>query len=141
MLSGECQHNIDVKGRMIVPSKFRDDLGERFAVTKGLDNCLFIFDLSTWNELEQKINALSLADSRDIKRLLIGSKEELEVDKQGRILIPANLREFAQLEKDVIVVGLGTRAEIWSRSNWDTINMKFMADPDSVAEKMEQLGI
>ncbi len=141
MLSGECQHNIDSKGRMIIPAKFREDLGDRIAVTKGLDNCLFVFDIPTWNELEQKINALSLADSRDIKRLLIGSKEELEVDKQGRILIPANLREYARLEKDVVMVGLGTRAEIWSRSNWDAINAKFMSDPDSVAKKMEELGI
>jgi len=141
VLSGECQHNIDAKGRMTVPVKFREDLGEKFAITKGLDNCLFVFNQKTWKELEEKINSLSLADSRDIKRLLIGSKEELEIDKQGRILIPANLRKFADLEKDVIFVGLGTRAEIWSQSKWDEINSKFMSKPDEVAAKMEALGI
>lgn len=141
MLSGECRHNIDAKGRVIVPTKFREVLGEKIVVTKGLDNCLFIFEMAQWEALEEKINALSLADSRDIKRLLIGSKEILEPDKQGRVLIPNHLRDFAGLEKDVVIVGLGNRAEIWSMENWENINKKFMSNPDNVAEKMEQLGI
>ncbi|MDR0930578.1 MAG: division/cell wall cluster transcriptional repressor MraZ [Clostridiales bacterium] len=141
MLSGECLHNIDTKGRMMVPAKFRGDLGEKFVITKGLDNCLFVFDIPTWNELEARINQLPFAASRDIKRLLIGSKEEVEVDKQGRVLIPANLREFASLEKDIVSVGLGTRAEIWSRTKWVEVNNKFTSNPEVVAEQMEELGI
>jgi MraZ protein len=126
---------------MMVPAKFRGDLGEKFVITKGLDNCLFVFDIPTWNELEARINQLPFAASRDIKRLLIGSKEEVEVDKQGRVLIPANLREFASLEKDIVSVGLGTRAEIWSRTKWVEVNNKFTSNPEVVAEQMEELGI
>ncbi|GHV18291.1 transcriptional regulator MraZ [Clostridia bacterium] len=141
MLSGECQHNIDAKGRMIVPAKFREDLGEKFIITKGLDNCIFVFDKASWVELEGKLNELTIASSRGIQRLLIGSKEEVELDKQGRILIPAHLREYARLEKDVVSVGVGKRVEIWSKASWDNINMEFMSNPDDVALKMESLGI
>ena len=141
MLSGESQNTIDAKGRVTVPVKFREELGERFAVTKGLDNCLFVFGAATWSELETKINALSLADSRGIQRLILGSKEELEVDKQGRILIPANLRAYAGLQKNAVFIGLGTRAEIWGKERWDAVNEKFMSNPDMVASKMEELGI
>ena len=110
MMSGECQLNMDVKGRMMVPVKFREELGESFVITKGLDNCLFVFKKSTWDELEARINELPLADSRFIKRLLIGSKETLDVDKQGRILVPATLRQHAKIEKDIVLMGLGDRA-------------------------------
>ncbi len=142
MMSGECQLNMDVKGRMMVPVKFREELGDSFIITKGLDNCLFVFQKETWDELEAKINELPLADSRFIKRLLIGSKEALEVDKQGRILVPATLRQHAKIEKDIVLIGLGNRAEIWSKAEWDAYSYQnFVVESDKVAEKMEQLGL
>ena len=142
MMSGECQLNMDVKGRMMVPAKFREDLGDSFVVTKGLDNCIFVFPKDSWEELEAKINELPLADSRFIKRLLIGSKETLEADKQGRILVPATLRQHAKLEKDVVIMGLGDRAEIWSKAELDAYSYQnFVVESDKVAEKMAQLGL
>ena len=142
MMSGECQLNMDVKGRMMVPVKFREELGESFVITKGLDNCLFVFKKSTWDELEARINELPLADSRFIKRLLIGSKETLDVDKQGRILVPATLRQHAKIEKDIVLMGLGDRAEIWSKAVWEDYSYRnFVEDSDKVAEKMAELGL
>lgn len=141
MLTGEFQHNIDVKGRMIMPAKFRDELGEKFVTTKGLDKCLFIFPLSEWEKLDKQLSELSLSKGREIQRFFYGGMTECEIDKQGRILIPANLREYAGLEKDIIVIGLNKRAEIWSKSNWDSQNERFIQNTDEVALQMEELGI
>ncbi len=141
LLTGEFQHNIDVKGRMIVPAKLRDELGEQFVVTKGLDNCLFVFSSSEWEKLDKQLSELSLSKGREIQRFFYGGMTECEVDKQGRVLIPSNLREYAQLEKDVIVIGLNKRAEIWSKANWARQNERFIENTDEVALQMEELGI
>lgn len=141
MLTGEFQHSIDIKGRMIMPAKFRDELGEKFVATKGLDKCLFIFPLSQWEELDKQLSELSLSKGREIQRFFYGGMTNCEIDKQGRILIPANLRDYAELEKDIIVIGLNKRAEIWSKSNWDKQNEKFIMDTNEVALQMEELGI
>src|SRR5690554_3808910 len=113
MLIGEFQHNIDPKGRISIPSRFRVDLGERFIVTKGLDNCLFVYSLDEWGRLEEKIKALPLARSRDLQRFFFSGACEVETDKQGRILIPNNLRTYAGLERDAMIIGASVRAEIW----------------------------
>lgn len=140
MLSGECQHNVDAKGRMIVPAKFRDDLGEKFVITKGLDNCIFVYEMSAWLKLEETLVKLPLADS-DIKRFFIGGKEEVEMDKQGRILIPQHLREHAKLEKDAVSVGVGDRMEIWDKSAWKQKGEKFTSAPGDLTARLDSLGI
>ena len=141
MLVGEYQHSVDAKGRMIMPAKFREELGDSFVVTKGLDNSLFIFSKEEWARLDEKLAQLPLSKGRTMQRFFYGSMAECEIDKQGRVLLPANLREYASLEKDVVVVGLNRRAEIWSKDKWDEQNESFMESADDVALQMEDLGI
>lgn len=141
MLVGEFQHNIDAKGRVIMPAKFRDELGEKFVVTKGLDKCLFVFSPDEWEKLDQKLSEQPLSKGRDIQRFFYGGMAECELDKQGRLLIPQTLRDYSGLEKDVVFVGLAKRAEIWSKSKWDEQNAKFIENSDDVALQMEDLGI
>ncbi|MDK2932762.1 MAG: transcriptional regulator MraZ [Clostridiales bacterium] len=142
MFIGEYQHNIDAKGRLIIPSKFREDLGEKFIVTKGLDNCLFVYSLEEWANLESKLKTLPLTnkDARAFVRFFFSGATECEVDKQGRILIPANLREHAGLVKDVSVIGVSTRVEIWDRERWNKYNSDDNISADEIAAKMEFLG-
>jgi len=141
MLIGSFQHNIDAKGRMIMPLKFRETLGERFFATKGLDGCIFVFPEEEWTKLDENLKNQPLSKGRDIQRFFYGGLTECEVDKQGRVLIPKHLREFAHLEKDVMVIGMQKRAEIWSLEKWNEQNDSFMNDSDEVALKMEDLGI
>ena len=117
MFIGEYSHTIDAKGRLIVPSKFREQLGEEFVVTKGLDGCLFVYENSEWKSFEEKLHALPLtnANARKFTRFFLAGASACELDRQGRILIPAVLREFAKLEKDVVLVGVGSRIEIWNK--------------------------
>lgn len=142
MFIGEYQHTIDQKSRIIMPSKFREGLGEKFIVTKGLDNCLFVYSLEEWTNFENKLRTLPIADkaAREFIRFFFSGAAECEVDKQGRILIPSNLREFAKLDKEIVVTGVSTRIEIWSKENWEAYNNSGM-DADEIAEKMSQLGI
>ena len=116
MLMGEYQHNIDAKGRLIVPSKFREELGEKFVVTRGMDGCLFGYPLNEWSQLEAKLQEMPLAkkDARTFVRFFYSAATECEIDKQGRINIPANLRTHASLEKGCVVIGVSNRIEIWS---------------------------
>ena len=111
---GEYNHTIDTKGRLIVPSKFREALGDEFVVTKGLDGCLFVYDNKEWSAFEEKLKALPLMnkESRKFVRFFLAGAANVEVDKQGRILIPSVLREFAGLDKDVVLVGVASRIEI-----------------------------
>lgn len=137
MLIGEYQHNIDVKNRVIVPAKFREDLGKRFYVTKGLDGCLFVISAQGWEQLQAKIAAMPISKSRSLQRFFFAGAAEVEPDKQGRILIPQNLREYAGLEKDVTFIGTSVRAEIWSTENWNKVNGELTQD--SIAEAMDAL--
>lgn len=142
MLIGEYSHTIDAKGRMIVPAKFRTELGERFIVTKGFDGCLYGYSLEEWKSIEEKIKTLPLItgkDARNFTRFFFSSAIECEFDAQGRILITQNLREHAKLEKEVVVIGVSTRIEIWSKEQWDAYNEE--QDSDDIAEKMSMLGI
>ena len=122
MLIGEYQHTIDAKNRVIVPAKFREDLGSLFYITKGLDGCLFVLSRKGWEQLQAKIDAMPLSKSRGLQRFFFAGAAEAEPDKQGRILIPQNLREYAELEKDVTFIGTSTRAEIWSTEKWNRMN-------------------
>ncbi len=141
MFMGEYNHTIDAKGRLIIPSKFREILGDAFVVTKGLDGCLFVYDNEEWKRFEEKLRALPITnkEARQFVRFFLAGATEAEVDKQGRILIPNVLREFAGLTKDVVLVGVGSRIEIWSRERFeDTASFE---DMDEIAEHMAELGL
>ena len=141
MFMGEYNHTVDAKGRLIVPSKFREQLGDEFVVTKGLDNCLFVYENSEWAALEEKLRTLPLTNTagRKFSRFLLAGATTCEVDKQGRILLPAVLREFAGLEKEVVSVGVLKRIEIWDKNRWQDTNT--YDDMDEVAEHMAELGL
>lgn len=143
MFIGEYQHSLDNKGRLIVPAKFREDLGENFVMTKGLDNCLFVYPMKEWLNLEEKLKSLPLTnrDARAFVRFFFSGATECELDKQGRILIPANLREHSKLDKEAVIIGVSTRVEIWSKEEWNLYNEDDSLGYDSIAEKMAQLGI
>ena len=141
MFMSQYNHTVDAKGRLIVPSKFRDQLGDEFVVTKGMDGCLFVYANEDWKAFEEKLATLPMTnkEARMFTRFFLAGAATLEVDKQGRILLPANLRDFASLEKDVVLVGVGTRIEIWSKENWE--NMDADQDMESVAASMETFGL
>lgn len=138
MFMGEYQHAIDPKGRLIVPVKFREGLGDTFVVTKGLDNCLFVYPMNEWKNLEAKLKALPFtkADARAFVRFFFSGATECELDKQGRILLPVNLREYAQMERDVVVIGVSSRVEIWSKERWDNYSIQAEKDYANIAEKI-----
>lgn len=142
MFMGEYNHAIDAKGRLIVPAKFREILGDNFIVTKGLDGCLFVYPNDEWTRFEEKLKSLPLTNknARQFTRFFLAGAAACEVDKQGRILLPQVLREFASLEKDVVLVGVASRIEIWSRERWDESMNTYDGDMDEVAENMESLG-
>src|SRR5690625_2378306 len=121
MFMGEFQHNIDSKGRIIVPAKFREELGETFVVTRGLDKCLFVYPMDEWKALEEKLKKLPLTkrDARAFTRFFFSGAVECEVDKQGRINIPSTLITYASLEKECVVIGVSNRVELWSRPIWE----------------------
>ena len=139
MLIGEYQHNIDQKGRVIVPAKFREDLGEHFYVTKGLDGCLFVLSPEEWARLQDKIKAMPISKARGLQRFFFSGAAEVEPDKQGRILIPQSLRDHAKLTKDVTVIGASSRAEIWDSVHWNEFNSTLTED--SIAEAMDLLEL
>ena len=142
MFMGEYNHTIDAKGRLIVPAKFREILSDNFIVTKGLDGCLFVYPNDEWTRFEEKLKSLPLTNknARQFTRFFLAGAAACEVDKQGRILLPQVLREFASLEKDVVLVGVASRIEIWSRERWDESMNTYDGDMDEVAENMESLG-
>lgn len=137
---GEFNHTVDAKGRIIVPSKFRDKLGETFVITKGLDHCLAIYDLKNWERLEEKLGELNslTADTRVLRRMMVGSAVEAEADKQGRVLLSAPLRAYAGIEKDAVLIGNIDHIEIWNREAW--IKAQDI-DADEAAEKLYSAGI
>ncbi|WP_166243814.1 division/cell wall cluster transcriptional repressor MraZ [Paenibacillus turpanensis] len=138
MFMGEYGHSIDEKGRMIIPAKFRDELGASFVITRGLDNCLFVYPMEEWKVMEQKLKSLSLmkSDARAFTRFFFSGATECELDKQGRVNIPPNLREHAKLEKDCVVIGVSSRVEIWSKDIWDEYNNASEESFNEIAEKL-----
>lgn len=143
MFCGEYQHSVDQKGRVIIPAKFREGLGDKFILTKGLENCLFAYSMEEWTTLETKLKALPFTDKnvRAFTRFFFAGATECEMDKQGRILVPQNLREYAGLEKDVLVIGVSTRVEIWDKTRWDEYISPTNISPDEIAERMSTLII
>lgn len=140
MFMGEYSHTIDSKGRLIIPSKLREELGENFVVTKGLDGCLFVYDSQEWKLLHDRLKSLPLTNpkTRRLNRFFLASASAGETDKQGRVLIPAVLREYAGIEKDVVLLGVGNRIEIWDKDAWE--KESDFGDMDEVAEQMAELG-
>lgn len=140
---GEYQHALDEKGRLIIPSRFRQELGEQCVVTRGLDQCIFLFAPAQWAALEQKLQSLPLtkADARSFVRFLLAGASECEPDRQGRIILPANLREYAGIERDVVIIGVGNRAEIWSQQRWSQYSQEAASSFGKIAENLIDLGI
>ena len=143
MFMGEYKHNMDKKGRVIIPASFRDDLGEEFVMTRGLDNCLFVYPRNEWEILEEKLTSLPITNksSRTFVRFFFSGATECNFDKQGRISIPANLRDYADLEKEVVIIGLANRIELWGSSHWDGYLADAEDSYEEIAEQMEELGI
>ena len=142
MFIGEYSHVLDAKGRMFMPAKFRGELGEKFIVTIGLDRCLFVFPTETFQIYKEKLDAISLAnrDARNFTRFFFAGAGECELDKQGRIMLPQKLRTYARLEKDVPVVGVSGRIELWNTEDWEKEHSIENFSPDEFSEKMELLG-
>jgi len=143
LFTGEYQHGVDEKGRMIVPAKFREVLGEMFMMTKGLDNCLFVYPQTEWNTLENKLKNLPFTnkDARAFARFFFSGAVDCEMDKQGRILINGNLREYAGIQKDVVIIGVGTRIEIWAKETWEGYSTETEKSYEELAEKMMELDL
>jgi MraZ protein len=141
MFMGEYYHSIDPKGRLIIPTKFREALGESFVITKGLDGCLAIYPKKEWENFEGKLSDLPYTDkrARTFSRFFISGACDLELDKQGRILVPGPLREFAHLEKDVVLAGTLSRIEVWDKETWE--KMSAFDDMESLAQEMQEMGI
>ena len=143
MLIGEYEHSLDAKGRLIMPSKLRESIGEKFIITKGLDGCLFGFSKQEWTNFEEKLKTLPLTNknARDFVRFFLSGATECEIDKQGRFLIVANLRQYASMKKDVVIIGVGTRIEIWDKEKWNLYSSEENISADDIAENMTMLGI
>ncbi len=140
MFMGTYDHSIDTKGRVIVPAKFREALGDSFVVTLGLDGCLFVYPNDEWEDFVNQLKELpGNKEARKLQRYFMAGAAPCDVDKQGRVLIPSNLREKAGLEKDIVFVGVMSKIEIWSRQRWDE-NDDF-GNVDDIAEHMSELGL
>lgn len=143
MFIGEYQHNLDTKGRITMPSKFREELGNTFYITKGMDGCLFVFPEDEWIEMDKKIKALRLSrkDARGIARLFYAGAIDVSLDKMGRVLLPGNLRQYASLEKEAIIIGVSSRVEIWDKDRWQSYNDDDDFNYDMLTESMVDLDI
>jgi len=143
MLIGEYKHTIDIKKRLAVPAKFRKDLGEKAVITKGLENCLVVYTLTEWSKLAQKLENLptSQADARNFARIMLSGASDVELDKLGRILIPDYLKEYASLKKNVTLLGLSNKIEIWDTEKWQEHLKKTESSAGDIAERLKELGI
>lgn len=143
MFIGEYKHNLDDKGRLAIPTKFRADLSKGAVVTRGLDTSLFLFPKEEWDKLAQKLASLPLgqSNSRAFARLMLAGAMDVEVDKQGRVMLPEYLRAYAGLQKSVVIAGLYTRLELWDETSWNAYKSKMEEDAESVAEQLGELGV
>jgi MraZ protein len=141
MFMCEYSHTVDTKGRLIVPAKFREVLGDAFVICKGLDHCLYIYSNEDWEAFANQLSSLPLTNkaAREFVRFFLSGASQVEVDKLGRILVPSSLRTFAGLDKDVVLAGVGHRIEVWSREKWE--GESGSSDMDEIAETMDKLGI
>jgi len=142
MFLGEYQHTLDAKGRITIPAKLREGLGDKFIVTKGLDNCLFLYPLDEWRVLEEKLRTLPFTrkDVRAFVRFFFSGASDCEADRQGRIVLPAGLREYARIDKEVIIVGVGSRVEVWAKELWKNYLQDAGDSYVEIAEKLDELG-
>jgi MraZ protein len=143
MFIGEYTHNLDDKGRLAVPKKFRSDLSKGAVVTRGLDNCLFLYTKNEWEKLAEKLSSLPFAqaNTRAFARLMLAGAMDVKLDKQGRIILPEYLRSFAGLKKSTIVAGLYNRLEIWDQTAWKSYTAKNEKASNDIAEQMSELGV
>ena len=138
MFTGEYQHTLDEKGRVIIPARLREGLGDTFMITRGLDRCLFIFHFDEWLKIEQKVKELPVtrSDARAFTRYFFSGAAEVEIDRQGRVLIPQNLRDYAGIEKEVMIIGVSDRVEVWSEEAWREYTSADNLDFEAAAEKL-----
>ena len=143
MLVGEHKHSIDSKKRLSIPAKMRKEIGDRAVLTKGVDNCLFLFPMKEWEILADKLGKLPLGqqDTRGFVRLLLAGASEVEMDQLGRVLVPDNLKEYAGLNKSVVITGLFSRLEIWDETKWAVYKANLEKNGDKIAEKLGELGV
>lgn len=141
MFTGSYEHSVDGKGRIIIPSKYREELGDKFVVTKGLDGCLLIYPMNTWADFVADLSKLpgNKKEGRMLQRYFLAAATETELDKQGRAILPSALREFAGLSKNVVLVGLINKIEIWDKDKWDEDYSS--KDMDEMAEQMLEYDI
>jgi len=140
---GEYNHNLDEKGRVAVPKKFRTDLHKGAVVTRGLDSCLFLYTKNEWQKLAEKLASLPFAqaNTRAFARLMLAGAMDVEIDKQGRIMLPEYLRTFAGLKKNIVVAGLYNRLELWDQKKWEAYKQRTEAKSNQIAEQMAELGV
>lgn len=140
---GEYSHSIDDKGRIILPAKFREELGDSFIATKGLEKCIFVYPKAEWSTIETKLKELPLAkaEARAFVRFFFAGAAEIECDKQGRMLLPGTLREYAALSRDVVVIGVLNRIELWDKDAWEAYNADTSQAVTTIAEQLADLGI
>lgn len=138
MFMGEYRHNVDTKGRLIIPAKFRDGLGEVFVLTRGLDQCLFGYPMDEWKMIEEKIKSLPVTkkDARAFVRFFFSGATECEIDKQGRINIPQSLLQYSKIEKETVIVGVSNRIEIWSKTIWEEYFAQSEESFNEIAENL-----
>lgn len=143
MFLGEFSHTLDDKGRLTIPAKFRDELAGGLVVTRGIDRCLSVFPRQVWEQLAGNIAKLPLTQrsARDFGRLMFSGAADFIPDRQGRVLIPQGLREYAQLDGEAIIIGLYDRLEIWNPDSWSNVRTAVEEDPESIAEQLQELGI
>lgn len=143
MFIGEYTHSIDTKKRLAVPAKFRKELGEKAVITRGMDNCLFLYPMKEWGSLAEKLGRLPVSqkDARGFSRLMLAGAMEVELDSLGRILIPDYLKEYAELNKKIIIAGLYNRLEIWDEKKWRDYKAKVEEGAGDMAEKLSELGV
>lgn len=140
MFTGEYHYSLDEKGRIVLPPKFRRDLGTRVVVTRGLDECVAVYAPAEWAKLEKRLRQLGV-NRRDFVRFMLASAEDVDVDKQGRMTIPAHLRQYAKVDREAVVVGVGGRLEIWSEANWQRYIAKVQAEAPTLASELSDLSI
>ena len=143
MLIGEYKHTLDIKKRLSVPSKWREDLGSKLIVTRGLDNCLFVYPQAQWRKITEKVSQLPLgqADTRSFNRFFLSGAVEVEVDSVGRILVPDFLKDFAGLDSKVVLAGIYDRVEIWAENKWEEYKSRIEGQADQLAEKLGEIGV
>jgi MraZ protein len=140
---GEFSHALDEKGRLTIPAKFRDELAGGLVITRGIDRCLSVYPRQVWDSLAERIAKLPVTQrsARDFGRLMFSGAADFIPDRQGRVLIPQGLRDYAELDSDAIIIGLYDRLEIWKPDNWTNVRANVEADPESIAEQLQELGI